>query len=320
MRTFSEFKRGLVALGAVLVLALSALPSVAQANLPPTWVFARAYAGWNIVGQQANTYTFNGGVCNYTPYTNGNSPSFFDFSGYQGASKVYNPVLITDANPALSEIVTPTSTVQTSSSCGFAASTANSHTSFVLSSGTVGLQEAITNQMQQVVPGNVILDQYWFTQVRALPTNPLPQTLITTATGNTSVAIVDTTTSPWMYWRWNGTAYAATSYSGGTSAPTAAAGAAAGTSPTGPTNTGNGNSMTVALTTGSATTTGTLFTETYANTAFKYIPVCSVWNYGVNTVGITYAVTWSTDHAVLTVTAPVAPVAATAYAFKIYCQ
>lgn len=318
--SITKFGRGLVLLFAVAIAALSTPMATAQSNLPPTWVFARAYAGWNIIGQQANTYTFNGGVCNYAPSNNGNSPSFFVFSGYQGSTLVYNPVLISDADPTKNELVTPTSTSQTSSSCGFAGTTANSHTSFVLSSGTVGLQEAITSQTQSTWPGNVILDQTWFTAAAALPGHPLPQTLITAATGNTSVAIVDTTTSPWMYWRWNGTAYAATSYSGGSSAPTATAGAAAGTSPTGPTNTGNGNSMTVALTTGSATTTGTLFVETYANTTFKYIPVCSVWNYGTNVVGITYAVTWSTDHAVVTVTAPAAPVAATAYTFKVACQ
>lgn len=315
----SKLWRTLSTLVAVALLAV--VSATAQNNLPPTWVFARDYAGWQIIGQQADTYTFNGGVCNYAPYTGGLMPAFFDFSGYQGATKVYNKVLITDANPTKNEIVTPTATSQTSSSCGFTATVANAHTSFILSSGTVGLQEAITAQTQSSWPSNVILDKNWFTRVLALPGKPTPQSVILAATGTTAVAIVDTTTDPWMYWRWNGTAYAPTSYSGGSAAPTAAAGAAAGTSPTGPTNTGNGNSMTVALTEGSAPTTGTLFTETWATTGFKYIPVCSVWSSGTNSfTAFTYAVTWSTDHAVLTVTATSAPTAATAYGFTVVCQ
>ena len=209
MRTLSEIKRGLVALGVVLVLALSASFATAQANLPPTWVFARAYNGWNIIGQQANTYTFNGGACNYSPYNNGNSPSFFVFSGVIGSTTVYYPVVITDSGDSQlkSEIVTPTSTTQGSGSCGFAASTANSHTSFVLSSGTIGLQEAIATQLQTSPTFNVILDQYWYSQIAALPGSPSGASIIASVKGQTGVAIVDTTTTPWTYYNWNGTQY-----------------------------------------------------------------------------------------------------------------
>jgi hypothetical protein len=299
--------------------------ALAQQNTQPTWVFARNYAGLSLIGQQANTYTFNGGVCGVAPSVpNGNSPNFFAFSGLIGSTTVYFPIAIIDANPAVNEIVTPTSTTQGASTCGFAASTANSHTSFTLTDGTIGLQPAIVSQLQTAPPFNVLLDQYWYNQVYGLPGLPTPESLIKAATGTTSVQVVDTTTSPWTYWRWSGTAYAAVSLTGGASAPTAAAGAAAGTSPTGPTNTGDGNTFSVALTTGSATTTGTLFTETWANSgAFLYPPVCRVWSSGANVAtGFTYAVTYpSGPHALLTVTVPTtALTAATAYAFKVSCQ
>jgi len=212
MRTMKSIKRGLVALGAVLLVALSASLANAQ-NLPPTWVFARAYNGWNIVGQQANTYTFNGGVCNFSPSNNGNTPSFFVFSGYNSSTPVYYPVLITDAKAAYNEIVTPTSTTQSSSSCGFAASTSYSHTSFVLSSGTIGLQEAIITQQQNTPVFSVILDKYWYQQVAALPGAPSAASIIAAVKGNADVGIVDITTMPWTYYSWSGSAYVQASLS-----------------------------------------------------------------------------------------------------------
>lgn len=314
----SAIRCALVLLAGLLLCSYAAMAQ----NLPPTWVFARAYAGWNIIGQQANTYTFNGGACNYTPYNNGNSPGFFVFSGLQNTTTVYNPVAILDANPTLSEIATPTSTVQSTATCGFAASTTNQHTSFTLVSGTAGLQEAITNQLQAAPPSSVLLDNFWYQLVFGLPGLPTPESLIKAAKGSSNVTIVDTTTSPWTYWRWSGTAYAVAGIpTGGTAAPTAAAGAAAGTSPTGPTNTGDGNTFTVALTTGTATTTGTLFTETWATTAaFLYPPSCRVISTGANVLPFTYAVSFTASAAKVTVTSVTAPVASTAYALQVVCN
>ena len=213
-------RRGLVVLAAF-ILAIACTVTASAQNLPPTWVFARSYNGWNILGQQANTYTFNSGVCNYTPATNGNEPSFFVFSGYQTnistTVPVYFPVAIVDANTASSEIVTPTATYQGSSSCGFAAATTYTHTSFNLISGTAGLQEAIVSQQQSSPVFDVILDKYWYQAVAALPTYPTTpnaQTIIAAVQGNANVGIVDTTTMPWTYYSWNGTKYVADPPSG----------------------------------------------------------------------------------------------------------
>ena len=191
-----------------------ALTASAQGNLPPTWVFARAYNGWSIIGQQPNTYSFNGGACNYFPYNNGNTPSFFVFSGLQGATTVYYPVAIVDANPSSSEIVTPSSTLQSSASCGFNGTVQNQHTSFQLQSGTAGLQEAIVTQQQSAPVFDVILDKYWYQSVSALPGSPTSQSIIAAVTGNVNVGIVDTTSMPWTFYAWNGTKYAAVSATG----------------------------------------------------------------------------------------------------------
>lgn len=203
-----------------IVLAILCLAAVSFAQgpsvYPPTWVFARAYNGWSIQGAQTNTYTFNGGACQYVPYNNGQTSSFFVFSGVQAPSTVvYYPVFIADANPSLNEIVTPTSATNTSASCGFAASTANSHTTFSLSSGTAGLQEAILAQNQAPPVFNVILDDYWYSLVSAFPSTTTPQSIIAALKGTSSVAIVDTTTAPWTTYTWNGTNYVPSASNGG---------------------------------------------------------------------------------------------------------
>jgi len=205
------------AVAIVALLALVSLCAFAQgpSSYPPTWVYARAYNGWNVIGQQASTYTFNGAVCYYSPYNNGQSAPIFDFGAYQGATYVYNPVFIQDANTALNEIVTPTSVTNGTSSCGFAATTANSHASFVLSSGTAGLQEAITAQLQTTPAFVVVLDKYWYQLVAAFPSTTTPQSIIAAATGTANVYIVDTTTSPWQFYSWNGSKYVPTSSTGG---------------------------------------------------------------------------------------------------------
>lgn len=316
---------------AVVLTACAFVPSASAqgpGNFPPTWVFARAYAAWNVASAQANTYTFNGGPgspCYSTALNNGYSSPFFVFSGTIGSSTVYNPVAILDANPALNEIVTPSSTTANSSStCGFAASTANSHITFNLVSGTAGLQEAIEAQFQGGPPAVVLLDQYWYNLVYGLPGHPTPESIIKAATGSTGTMIVDTTSSPWTYWRWSGSAYAATSLTGGSSMPTIAAGSAAGTSPTvANASGGDGNTFTADVTSGTSTGTGTLFTETWATSnAFLFPPVCNVWSSGSNSfTAFSTAVTYpSSTHALLTVTATAAPTASTAYVFKVVCQ
>ena len=199
------------AVSALLLLVGLCAVSVAQgpANYPPTWVYARAY-NWNLVGPTGtNNFIFNGaGACQYSPLNNGQpANSIFDFSGSQGASTVYNPVFILDANPALNEVVTPTSTTNTQTQCSFSASPANSHISFTLYSGTGGLQEAITNQLQNTPAFVVVLDKYWYQLISGMPTTTTPQSIISAATGTANVYIVDTTTAPWTYYTWNGSKY-----------------------------------------------------------------------------------------------------------------
>jgi hypothetical protein len=163
-----------------------------------------------------NTYTFNGAVCSYTPLNNGQpTNAFFMFEGFLGATPVFNPVFIQDANPLLNEIVTPTAATNRQTSCGFAATTANTHVSFTLQSGTAGLQEAITSQQQNGPVFDVVLDKYWYQLVAAFPSTTTPQSIIGSVKGSANVAIVDTSVAPWQFYEWNGTQYVADSFTTG---------------------------------------------------------------------------------------------------------
>lgn len=199
-----------LALGLALV---GVLPALAQAPLPVKAVYAEQYNQWNFNSQAANTYTFSGTNCQSFPLVDGATSPYFVF----GPTAAAYPVFIQDANPANSEIVTPTSTSSVSSACGFAASAVNQHTSFTVRSGTAGLQDAVgTLSSTSLVPMIVYLDRTWYALVNGLPGAPSAQSIILALTGgSTGVVIVDTTTAPSTYYSWDGTKYRASGSTGG---------------------------------------------------------------------------------------------------------
>jgi hypothetical protein len=274
----------LIALALVVACICIAAPAFAQ-NYPPTWVFARDYNYSPVIGQQANTYTFNGGSCNYTPTggsVNGLANPIFDFSGVIVSTPVYFPVFINDATPTNSEIVTPSATSNTQTVCGFTASPANSHTTFQLQSGTAGLQEAVAYQINSAPSSVVMLDKSWYTLLTGLgSTPPSAAAVINALTGSANVEIVDTTTAPWVSYCWNGTNY--TPCASNQTVPAVAAGAGAGTGPT-ITVVGTGVSGIVTLTTGTTpTASATIFTLTWpaiASGGFQYAPSCTISTIG----------------------------------------
>lgn len=212
------------AAGALLLVALAITPALAQ-NYPPTWVYARDYNYPAIQSAQQATYSWNGGItCQYTPTggsVNGVALPIFDFSGYIGSTAVYFPVAITEqgAPPVvLNEVVTPSATTNSQTTCGFTASETYSHITFGVSSGTAGLQEAIVGQLQNTPIFNVVLDKEWYTLAANFASytgGSTPANIIYNATGSANVAIVDTTTAPWTFYSWNGTHYVPQSYTGG---------------------------------------------------------------------------------------------------------
>ncbi len=309
--------------------AMIAAPARAQAPQygQPTahWYFAIDYATSNLQGQGPNTYTWNlastgPGSC----YTNPNTaaPPFFAF----GPTASPFPEFIRDSNPSDNEVVTPSSTSLTGATCSFSASTTYSHSTFWVSSGTGGLDEALYANLKSPYPVTIFLDSAWKNYIAALPgSETLGKELaaIPSAFGSANLSIVDTTTSPWTTYAWNGAAYSAPG--GGT--PVAALGAAAGTSPTGLIATGPGSGVTVSFTSGTATTTGTIFTLTYpsgtTSNGFNHQPVCTAYSVGPTayTLGtLTYSGSASAGYVVTAPEVTSALTASTFYSFYLSCK
>ncbi len=289
--------------------ALIAPLAVAQTATSPFTApeyYASAFNLWSVNSQQPNTYIFQGrSICNSAAQ----GVNFFDFA-------TNAPVFINDSNNANDERVTPSAITNTAGSCGVTISPSHTHNTFQMQSGTAGLQEAInTLKDQSAWPVVIVLDRNWYVNANQLPgTNA--NSVRGAATGDASVTLKDITTAGPTYYVWNGTAYASGSFTN--AAPTPAAGAAAGTGPTiSVAGTSTALIGTVNLTTGTATTTGTLFTATFAG-SFSYAGSCSVTSVGTNSfTAFTVATSGSRT---LTVTATSAPTASTAYSFAYNCK
>lgn len=271
--------------------------------------YAVDYGQWAIKSQSANTYLFSPqGLC----VASAAGSQFFPFA-------TNAPVLINDATPANSEVVTPSAVTNASSQCGFTASPSNNHFSFQVVSGTAGLQEALNALASPATayPAKINIDRNWYVEANSVA-GTSGATIIAAAKGNAHAFLADITTVPVTNYVWTGTAYSSTSAAWVNVAPTAAAGTAAGTSPT-ISDAGTALATTVSLTSGTATTTGSLFTVTWGSGhGFTYAPTgCTVTSNGPNSfTAFTIAVTGTTTP-VLTVTATSAPTVSTAYKFSV---
>jgi hypothetical protein len=147
-----------------LVCLLTALivPSVAQ-NTFKSFFDPVDYSKWQMViytsvasGTQTVQVSYPGSTANtgsQTPctFTAVNGRTFSPFA-------VGTPISINDAN---SETVTPTAVVNSATGCSFTATLTNAHAAGVIvSSGTVGLQEAIQDAFS-MGGGTVIADPFW---------------------------------------------------------------------------------------------------------------------------------------------------------------
>jgi hypothetical protein len=224
------------------------------AQVNKSWYFAADYGQWSIPSQFASTYIVQG--ANVCLQSNGTS-LFFPFN-------TNAPVLISDVTSLLSEVVTASTVVNTSGRCGITATTVNAHNGFYLKSGTAGLQEAINALgSSSAYPQIVYLDTRWYQLAGNIP-HTTPAAIIAAAAGNSSVILVDLTTSPTATYDWNGTKYAAISGStAGAVTPVVAATAGSGTSPTIAAY-GSGSSVLVNLTPAATTATGSIFTLAYS--------------------------------------------------------
>ena len=116
-------------------------------------IIASQYGKWRVPGYAPNTYSsFAPSSCR----VQGGASFFFAFT-------VGTPIAIVDANPALTETVMPTSTVDTNVSCAVTIAPINDHeVPFYLTSATGGLQEALNQNFTTPQTNTVILDSTFY--------------------------------------------------------------------------------------------------------------------------------------------------------------
>lgn len=274
---------------------------------------AVVFSQWSLQGQAANTYTFSPtSLCMFGSAGIGTFPAFSSF----GISGPVAPVYINDSGtPANSEIVTPSAVL----TCGVTVSPAHTHATFALQSGTAGLQEALNSVATAALerPMAILLDRNWYATAKTLP-GVTAAGLIAAAKGSPAAYLEDITTVPHSLYVWNGTAYTVGTWTN--AVPAVTVGAAAGTAPAISVS-GVASIGTVQLTTGTATTTGTLYTLDWPTTgSFQYAPTCTVTSTGSNVLtSFSGATTYGSSHATLTVSVTGAPVAATVFLVSYSC-
>lgn len=289
-----------------IVIALLCLPLIGSAQTITKAGVATQFNQWRVQGNQ-NLIASANPLVSFTPCLVQGGGSQFNAISASTPIKIYDP-----GNPAIDEVVTPTAIVVTSNGCTATITPSNAHTQpWYVGSGTFGLQEAINATVATGVLNTVVLDSAWFNAGGTATT-------VNLAAGSPYVSILATSITPYPTYRWNGTHYIPTYSLLGIALPTIAAGAAAGTSPTVTTAAGSsGNIMTANVTTGTATTTGTLFTETVGTVPASGNMDCTVQSLGAN---VPPAFTVSITGGVLTVAVAVAPTVSTAYVFGVACN
>jgi hypothetical protein len=157
-------------------------------------IIASQYGKWRVPGYAPNTYSsFAPDSCR----VQGGASFFFAFSA--GTA-----IQIVDANPSLTETVTPTLVVNSNVTCAISIAPVNDHQlPFYLASATGGLQEALSQNMTTPATNTVVLDSAWYQLVGAANA----AAVIGAAKGGSQLNLVDVTTTPYNWYSWNGTQY-----------------------------------------------------------------------------------------------------------------
>jgi hypothetical protein len=182
---------------AVALFALALRCVCAQGQNVEGQIVAAQYGVYQITGYSDETsttgFTFPAGACQVSGGGN-------NFSG--AAAGI--PIKIVDGNPAHTEIATP-SAVNIDACTVTVTTTYNHQLPYFLTSGTGGLQEAINANGSGRGANTVILTAEWYSLVPP----GVASSVISSVTGNTSLGLVDVTTTPYTTYSWNGSAYVA---------------------------------------------------------------------------------------------------------------
>jgi hypothetical protein len=175
----------------LVVLTLVSCFTRVQAQNVEGQIIAAQYGEFKVPGTTIGGFAFLPATCQVT--AGGKSfPAF--------ATGV--PIKIVDGNPSLTEIATPSSVYI--NVCSVNMATANVHAPpYYLTSGTGGLQEAITANQTNYGVNSIILNWEWYREV--LPGNAA--NVIASVRGIASLGLVDVTTTPYTYYTWTGSQY-----------------------------------------------------------------------------------------------------------------
>ena len=153
-------------------------------------IIASQYGQWSLQGTATNNFTFPAALCQITAGGT-NFPAF----------TTGTPVTIVQPGDlAISE--TLVAGLVNINACSVNLTPTQTHNPpFYLTSGTAGLQEALTAN-GNAGPNSIIVNLEWYRLGGTVA-------IIQAAKGNSNLNIVDITTTPYTWYSWNGTSYAA---------------------------------------------------------------------------------------------------------------
>jgi Pectate lyase superfamily protein len=179
-------------------ITMGALPALAQTA---GQIIAAQYGEYQVAGSTVGGFSFPPTTCQVSGGGN-NFPAF----------SAGTPIKIVDSNPSLTEIAVPSSV--SLRSCSINMATVNNHVPpYYLTSGTGGLQEAITANQTTNGANTIVLNSEWYRLIA--PGNAAA--IIAALHGIASLGLEDTTTTPFTFYQWNGTQYVAVTSGGGSS-------------------------------------------------------------------------------------------------------
>ena len=193
-----EDQAGIMKKTLILVLALVPCFCYTQAQNAGQ-IIAAEYGEFQVPGSAAGGFSFPPATCQVS----GGGRNFAAFSAG-------TPIKIVDSNPNLTEVATPSSVYL--GACSVNMATVYNHVPpFYLTSGTGGLQEAITANQTNDGPNTIVLNAEWYRLIS--PGNAAG--IIASVHGITDLGLEDITTTPYTSYQWNGSQYTVVAAAGG---------------------------------------------------------------------------------------------------------
>jgi hypothetical protein len=154
-------------------------------------IIAAQYGEFKVTGLTLGGFSFPPATCQV-------SAGGRNFAAFSAGT----PIKIVDSNPNLTEVATPSSVFV--GACSVNMATVYNHVPpFYLTSGTGGLQEAITANQTTDGPNTIVLNAEWYKLI--VPGNAA--SIIGSVRGIPDLGLEDITTAPYTFYQWNGSQY-----------------------------------------------------------------------------------------------------------------